>query len=93
MAEMLDGEKDRPIQARELFRLSLLTGADNMEGVAYRRSGDGSDTLILVSDDNFHSLQRTQILSVNLSGCDLPPAETGAGGHDEAKAGIDQREG
>ncbi len=52
---------------RELARLGPPLSVDNMEGIATRR-GPGGETLIyLISDDNFHPLQRTLLLMFELA--------------------------
>ncbi len=52
---------------QELARLGPPLSVDNMEGIAALR-GPGGETLIyLVSDDNFHPLQRTLLLMFELA--------------------------
>jgi hypothetical protein len=85
LAALTEPQKGVAHEPLELFRLSVLSGADNMEGLAYRLSEDGTPILLLVSDDNFNLLQRTMLMAVDLSGCDLPAAEAGARPDDEAQ--------
>lgn len=54
-------------QGTELAELSAPLVADNFEGIAVRR-GMADETLIyVISDDNFHSLQRTLLLMFSLA--------------------------
>lgn len=46
---------------REIARLGILDGIDNLEGIAVRRRGDDLE-MLLVSDDNMSALQRTLLL-------------------------------
>lgn len=58
----------RIFQGAELGELSAPLVADNFEGIAVRRGGEPGQTLIyIVSDDNFHSLQRTLLLMFSLA--------------------------
>lgn len=54
-------------EGAELAELAAPLVADNFEGIAVRR-GKGGETLIyIVSDDNFHDLQRTLLLMFSLA--------------------------
>ncbi|MEO1043209.1 MAG: esterase-like activity of phytase family protein [Pseudomonadota bacterium] len=50
----------------ELGSLTLAEGTDNMEGLAYYRSSDGGENLMIISDDNFNSIQRTVLMTFRL---------------------------
>ena len=55
------------LSGHELARLGPPLTVDNMEGIA-ARGGPGGETLIyLISDDNFHPLQRTLLLLFELA--------------------------
>lgn len=54
-------------QGVELAELSTPLVADNFEGIAVRRSKTGETLIYVVSDDNFHSLQRTLLLMFSLA--------------------------
>jgi hypothetical protein len=41
--------------------------ADNFEGIAVRRSKPDETLIYIVSDDNFHALQRTLLLMFSLA--------------------------
>jgi hypothetical protein len=66
----VEGESIRPgaaLTGRELALLRPPLTVDNMEGLAARR-GPGGETLVyLISDDNFHLLQRTLLLMFELA--------------------------
>ena len=69
--ESLKGElRVQPIQKKLLLDLSELGfRLDNLEGMTFGpRLADGSQSLILVSDDNFNNLQTTQFLLFRLNG-------------------------
>jgi len=51
----------------ELGELSAPLVADNFEGIAVRRSAPGETLIYIISDDNFHSLQRTLLLMFSLA--------------------------
>lgn len=51
----------------ELGKLSAPLVADNFEGIAVRRSAPGETLIYIISDDNFHSLQRTLLLMFSLA--------------------------
>ncbi len=59
----------QPIQKQLLLHLNELgIGLDNLEGMSWGpRLKDGSRSLLLISDDNFKSFQKTQILLFKLS--------------------------
>ncbi|MEM6913099.1 MAG: esterase-like activity of phytase family protein [Pseudomonadota bacterium] len=50
----------------ELGQLTLAEGTDNMEGLAFYRSSDGGENLMIVSDDNFNPIQRTVLMTFRL---------------------------
>ena len=54
-------------EGRELAELSPPLVADNFEGIAVRRGKDGETLIYIVSDDNFHDLQRTLLLMFSLA--------------------------
>lgn len=54
-------------QGTELGELSPPLVADNFEGIAVRRGRPGETLIYIVSDDNFHSLQRTLLLMFSLA--------------------------
>ena len=53
---------------REIARLAAPLVHDNFEGIATRRDGQGRTLVYLISDDNFHILQRTLLLMFELTG-------------------------
>ena len=55
------------IQTEELAELSPPLVADNFEGIAVRREDAGRTLLYIISDDNFHDLQRTLLLMFALA--------------------------
>lgn len=57
----------RIFQGAGLGELSAPLVADNFEGIAVRRGGAGETMIYIVSDDNFHSLQRTLLLMFSLA--------------------------
>ncbi len=54
-------------QGIELAELAPPLVADNFEGIAVRRGKPGETLIYIVSDDNFHSLQRTLLLMFSLA--------------------------
>lgn len=54
-------------EGRELAELSPPLVADNFEGIAVRRGRDRETLIYIVSDDNFHDLQRTLLLMFSLA--------------------------
>jgi YD repeat-containing protein len=54
-------------QGIELGELAPPMVADNFEGIAVRRGKPGETLIYVVSDDNFHSLQRTLLLMFSLA--------------------------
>jgi hypothetical protein len=52
------------LAGRELATLSGLSLGENHEALAVRRGEDGAYRLLVVSDDNFHPLQRTLLLEL-----------------------------
>jgi hypothetical protein len=61
-----DPAKNGVQQGVELFR-SRTGQWDNFESIALWRHGDGSLRATLISDDNFHFLQRTEFLDLRLA--------------------------
>ena len=62
---MLDDADIRPgalLVPQRIAELVLPLTVDNMEGVATRRGPAGETLVYLISDDNFHALQRTLLL-------------------------------
>lgn len=55
-----------PLRPKELGRMGILDGIDNMEGLHFAKAPDGSDNLILVSDDNYSDIQRTVLMTLRL---------------------------
>lgn len=51
----------------ELAELSAPLVADNFEGISVRRGKAGETLIYIVSDDNFHDLQRTLLLMFSLA--------------------------
>ena len=51
-----------PLAPRRIAELTLPLTVDNMEGIAARRGPAGETLVYLISDDNFHALQRTLLL-------------------------------
>lgn len=54
------------IEGDEIFRLSVLDGVDNMEGLQMERRGDGRLLAHLISDDNFNPLQKTVLMEFEI---------------------------
>ncbi len=61
-------DKIKPVQKRKLLDLGTLqVSLDNIEGLTIgAKFPDGRPSLILISDNNFNSLQRTQLLAFKL---------------------------
>ena len=65
---------DEVVEGEELGRMNFLQGADNMEAMVFLESPDGTQNLWLASDDNFNELQRTVLMSLQLTEtCPLQP--------------------
>jgi len=60
----------KPAQKELLLDLNTLEiQLDNLEGMTLGpRLSDGSQSLIMISDDNFNALQKTQILVFRIKG-------------------------
>ena len=54
------------LEGEELARLEPPVVTDNYEAIAARRAGDGRTLLYVLSDDNFHPLQRTLLLQFSV---------------------------
>lgn len=54
-------------QGTELAELSAPLVADNFEGIAVRQASQDETLIYVVSDDNFHDLQRTLLLMFSLA--------------------------
>jgi hypothetical protein len=54
-------------EGKALGELSAPLVADNFEGIAVRRGKPGETLIYIVSDDNFHDLQRTLLLMFSLA--------------------------
>ena len=54
-------------EGSELGELSAPLVADNFEGIAVRHDAPGETLIYIISDDNFHSLQRTLLLMFSLA--------------------------
>lgn len=81
------------IRPHGLGRLNVLDGADNMEGIAFYRAEDGSENLLLVSDDNFNKVQRTVLMTLKLSdACALSAAKAGNGPDEAADRSVERQE-
>ncbi|WP_414528289.1 esterase-like activity of phytase family protein [Nodularia chucula] len=65
----VDSEKIQPVNKKLLLDLRTLdVSLDNIEGLTLgSRLPDGKHSLILISDDNFHPLQRNQILAFKIT--------------------------
>lgn len=65
----VDSEKIQPVNKKLLLDLRTLdVSLDNIEGLTLGpRLPDGKHSLILISDDNFHPLQRNQILAFQIT--------------------------
>ena len=57
----------RIFEGKALAELSSPLVADNFEGIAVRRSKPDETLIYIVSDDNFHALQRTLLLMFSLA--------------------------
>lgn len=67
---VLPGRRIAPgavFEGAELAELSAPLVADNFEGIAVRRGPAGQTLIYIVSDDNFHDLQRTLLLMFSLA--------------------------
>lgn len=53
--------------SRELAELSPPLVSDNFEGIAVRRGKSGETLIYIISDDNFHDLQRNLLLMFSLA--------------------------
>ncbi|AFY36263.1 esterase-like activity of phytase family protein [Calothrix sp. PCC 7507] len=64
----VDLNKIKPVQKKKLLDLGTLqVSLDNIEGLTIgAKFPDGQSSLLLISDNNFNSLQRTQILAFKL---------------------------
>jgi hypothetical protein len=60
----LDPARDGPLAGRELATISGSTLGENYEGLAASVDPDGDLAIILVSDNNFTAVQRTQLLEL-----------------------------
>src|SRR5690606_6046084 len=61
--QLLDGG---PVEGEEIATLAFPFNVDNMEGIAARANERGETIIYLVSDDNYHPLQRTLLMSFKL---------------------------
>lgn len=61
-----DLRSDAPVTGTEVATLSFPYNIDNMEGIATRPGPDGSSYVYLLSDDNYHPLQRTLLMMFRL---------------------------
>jgi hypothetical protein len=67
---VLPGRKISPgaiFEGAALAELSAPLVADNFEGIAVRRGKSGETLIYIISDDNFHDLQRTLLLMFSLA--------------------------
>ena len=60
------GGQGETLEPTELGRLSILDGADNMEGMIFEVAEDGSENLVIISDDNYNDIQRTVLMTLKL---------------------------
>lgn len=56
-----------PVTATAVATLSFPDNIDNMEGIATRTGPDGTSYVYLLSDDNYHPLQRTLLMMFRLA--------------------------
>ena len=63
VAELPD-RADDVIERVELATISGPVLGENYEGLTVRRVDDGGYALIVVADDNFNGMQRTQLLEL-----------------------------
>lgn len=69
----IDTQKIKQVEKKLLQKINLTL--DNIEGITLgAKLSDGRPALILVSDNNFHRLQQTQVLAFKLN-IHLPPVE------------------
>lgn len=61
--DLLNGD---PVEGEEIATLAFPFNVDNMEGIAVRENERGDTLIYLVSDDNYHPLQRTLLMSFKL---------------------------
>ncbi|MEM9839829.1 MAG: esterase-like activity of phytase family protein [Pseudomonadota bacterium] len=66
LSDVLNAEPDTVLKPQNLGRMTFFEGADNMEGITLVRAEDGSDVLLLVSDDNFNAIQRTVLMTLTI---------------------------
>ncbi|MEM9809737.1 MAG: esterase-like activity of phytase family protein [Pseudomonadota bacterium] len=91
-SRVMDAEGETLVPA-VLGRMTFFDGADNMEGIAFYRSEDGGENLLLVSDDNFNPAQRTVLITLRIkSNCPLAPAKPGPGADETPEESIDEDE-
>lgn len=57
---------DAPVTGEEIATLGFPFNIDNMEGLAVRETAQGETIIYMVSDDNYHPLQRTLLMSFKL---------------------------
>ena len=57
-----------PAQRSEIATIDLPLTVENFEGIAVRPIPGGSAYVYLISDDNFHTLQRTLLLMFEYRG-------------------------
>ncbi len=72
LSNLLEADETSALVPAELGSLTMAEGTDNMEGLAFYKSSDGGDNLMIISDDNFNSVQRTVLMTFRLrSTCPL----------------------
>ncbi|NRA29690.1 MAG: esterase-like activity of phytase family protein [Parvularculaceae bacterium] len=76
LSVLLSAKPGEVMKPATLGKMTFFEGADNMEGITFYRSTDGTDNLMLVSDDNFSSVQRTVLITLAVpESCPSAPAQ------------------
>ena len=72
LSNLIEADETDTLVPAELGSLTMAEGTDNMEGLAFYKSSDGGDNLMIISDDNFNRVQRTVLITFRLgSTCPL----------------------
>lgn len=66
LSETLKAKAGDVVKPVTLGKMTFFEGVDNMEGITFYRSHDGSANLMLVSDDNFSNVQRTVLVTLSV---------------------------
>lgn len=58
----LNHNEDDPLPSKRIARFSGGSAFDNFEGLAVHQDAQGQTHMLMISDDNFHALQRTLLI-------------------------------